>query len=258
MLSKVAKRVRRQSLPQPTSEAWTEVLAECVQDAPDLLRWSAIPDTPFPRVVMGGYTRFYANSKLLFPPSPSFCPLLSQFPEGSPSKQVPSTAPLFSSPIAQQQRLIVIHEASRETMASTSHSRDVSSSTSMSPKSLRRRRRQLLRTPSIERDFAVHAQQLFASNASDNETTSFDSPASPGSAHSHSSSDLQSSRSEGHHFEEPTTPTTSVEGGDEDELNTVENGDKEKWVQPRPKSSPSKRPDSETSYSTAKSDFDDI
>ncbi|PPQ86420.1 hypothetical protein CVT25_003543 [Psilocybe cyanescens] len=257
MLSRVAKRVRRQSLTQPV-EPWTEIVAECVQDAPDLLRWSDIPDTPFPRVAMGGYARFYANSTLQFPLSPSFCPILSQCPEGSPSKQVPSTSPLFPPP-SKQQRLTVIHEASRETVASTSHTRNMSTSTSKSPKSLRRRRRQLLRTPSIERDFAVHAQHLFASNTSVNEMSSLESPTSPGSAHSHShshsSSDSHSSQSESHHSEEPTTPTTSVEGGDDSESFPLESPLQDNWED---KDSLSKRPESGSSFSTAKSDFDEV
>ncbi|KAF8902588.1 hypothetical protein CPB84DRAFT_848219 [Gymnopilus junonius] len=221
MLSKVTKRVRRRSI--QVSDVTTSTLSETresVQVAPDLIRWGNFTD-PFPLVALGGYRRYYSTKKPSSPTSPVYSPVLSHCPEPSPSCETPPTTPLFfTSP--PKRCLTVIHEVSVESMTPQKPQDLVITM----PTSLRRRRRTLLRTPSIERDFAVNLRHIFASsNISVNDVSSVEASLSHGSHHS-SHSQSSSSSSDSHYdanlsdssnrSEFPITPSTSVESGDEE------------------------------------------
>ncbi|KAJ3503390.1 hypothetical protein NLJ89_g8456 [Agrocybe chaxingu] len=219
MFSKVTSRAKRHSVQEIPNTQRTEPLPKPVDTAPELLRWSDFA-YPFPPVAFGGYVKYYrTHTAAQQPQAPTFCPTLSRHPEPSPSRLAPATSPLFFIP--PKRRLSVIPEASMESMTPRK-SRNLSITTSNSPTmSLRRRRRRLLRTPSIERDFAVHARHLFApsisSSESESSTGSSLSHTSTGFTHSPSpssdgSSQCDSSQSDFTYSGYPITPTTSIEG----------------------------------------------
>jgi hypothetical protein len=216
---------------------------DVVDRAPELLRWCDFSN-PFPPVAMGGYRRYYINSIPTILEAPSYCPLLSQEPNPYPAREIPPTSPLFSSPAPPKRPLTVIHEPSVDPMAPRKP-RNLS---------LRRQHHRLLRTPSIKRDFAVHAQHLLASSPS-----SIDRTWSHRSSHSHSSaqSDL-SNQSDSMHSDAsnnsnfPITPSTSVDSEDEDYIFVFVDGQLETkgtYEQNRPLSG--------SSFSTARSNFSD-
>lgn len=219
---------------------------DVVDCAPELLRWSDL-STPFPPVAMGGYRRYYLNAMPTILEAPSYSPRLSQEPNPYPAREMPPKSPLFSIHTPPKRPLTVIHEASMDPM------------TPRKPRnlSLRRQHRRLLRTPSIERDFAVHARHLLASSLSGDETpsSSIDRVRSHRSSYSHSSaqSDL-SNQSESTYSDAsnnsnfPITPSTSVDSEDEGHAFVSRQSEKEGPCQ-------QKRPVSGSSFSTARSDF---
>ncbi|KAF5325516.1 hypothetical protein D9619_009707 [Psilocybe cf. subviscida] len=302
MLTKVTNRVRRRSLTEGGTIAYR---IQAVTVAPDLLRWSDFAN-PFPPVALGGYSRYYA-SKTHSPPAgqeSTYCPELSRHPDfasstsSSSSKPSPTGVsgpsslktplfPLSSKPeepsTPPKRSLTIIREASRESMSP-------GSARAAGQSSLRRRRRQLLRTPSIERDFAVTARHLFSSSTSSlyppssDFTTPTKGTASPfplhirsistgsdeshGSEDSHHTSSDESAQSE----EYPITPTISMDSGEVrkgygDTLVLGDTGEFDFGLDgidanstipslPTPKVEPvTPRPESWASFSTAKSDF---
>jgi hypothetical protein len=179
---------------------------------PDLTRWSDFED-PFPSVSVGGYIRYYrSRSNSVKEPSHIPTPSLCCTPPSSQSDAVVPTAPLFpscssaASSTKHMEKLVVVPQAevSSETLSPAINraSPACASSPTTLPRvnSLRRKRRRLLRTPSIERDFAVSARQLFASHISLSLSTSSSDPHYPAS-HSPSSVDSNSSGDES-----PLTP----------------------------------------------------
>ena len=213
MFAKVARRVRRRSaglisLPTPSSQ---------VDIPPELLRWADF-STPFPPVSFGGYSRFYEMQTTSEPEPLHFCPLLSQQPDPSPSSEIPQKYPLFYT--LRRKSLPLIREASLESESLTFNlkRRDLTISTSTTaPRSLKRRHRQLLRTPSIERDFALgrcrspsDASTAINNVSEDATSTPTSTPPSPRSNFS-SESRLSHDRSDSNYSEFPITPATSVE-----------------------------------------------
>ncbi|KAF8153164.1 hypothetical protein B0H34DRAFT_677349 [Crassisporium funariophilum] len=250
MLSKVTNRVKKRSAQQTTLNE------QSLETAPDLVRWSDFAN-PFKPVSPGGYTKYYqAFTRPESSSSPSYCPFLSQCPESSSSREAPPPqSPLFFS--LPKRRLNVIREASLETMA-PKKPRNLTISTNVTP--LRRRRRRLLRTPSIERDFGLSPKHLFASDASSSghsARSSMDTASSHGSrSSSQASSDSHSSQSDANHSEFPLTPTTSVESGDEHEVFSGGVLFKKGSGEIRPELV--ERPDSWASYCTARNTLYDI
>ncbi|KIK07157.1 hypothetical protein K443DRAFT_673715 [Laccaria amethystina LaAM-08-1] len=177
---------------------------------PDLTRWSDFED-PFPSVSMGGYIRYYrSRSNSVKEPSHIPTPSLCCTPPSSQSDAVVPTAPLFpscSSAASSTKHMEKLNVApvSSETLSPAINraSPACTSSPTTLPRvnSLRRKRRRLLRTPSIERDFAVSARQLFASHISLSLSTSSSDPHYPAS---HSPSSSVDSNSSGE--ESPLTP----------------------------------------------------
>ena len=215
MFAKVARRVRRRSAGSITLPPQEAVIQ--VDIAPELLRWADF-STPFPSVSLGGYSRFYKTHTTSDPEPLLFCPLLSQQPEPSPSSEIPRKYPLFDT--LRRKSLPLIREASLESLASNLKPKDLTITTSTTPlRSLKRRHRQLLRTPSIERDFALIRCQspsntsITINNVSDDATTPTptDTPPSPRSNYS-SESRSSHNRSDSNHSEFPITPASSIEG----------------------------------------------
>ncbi|RDB19717.1 hypothetical protein Hypma_013198 [Hypsizygus marmoreus] len=245
MLGKVVSRVRRQ-FRRPKGH---------IQQPPELRRWSDFVN-PFPHVSPGGYKRYYETHGM---PEPK--PIPPQFQVASSSKyqmisrQRKSTSaspkPSTSStsqpnpPIDTQQLLFPSSSPSH----SPNHCMKKSSTLSTIPESVsgppsvripslsntsslrRRRRRQLLRTPSVERDFPSRAPTI----ASTADLLGF------------SSNDSSSS-----HPEMLDTPPTTVEGLEDEEAGLLLKLDPtEEGVDPYD------RPGSRSSYCTARSDFSD-
>lgn len=306
MISKVFRGKRRGSAvavpcsppPQPEIQRPKRTLP------PDLQRWSDFED-PFPSVSVGGYIRYYrSRANSVKEPSHISIPSLCCAPPPSSlsdSAVVVPTAPLFpscsssaaSSPTKHMEKLADIAEAkvSSETLspAITRASPACNSSPPPLPRvnSLRRKRRRLLRTPSIERDFAVSARQLFASHISLSLSTSSssdphyptshsvdsncssgeESPLTPLSRSSSSASASSSSAS----AKSPTTPSsekppvTVVVGVDDPTTLLMTPDAEEKGDHARldvdvdvDLLALAGRPDTWASYYTALSDFDDI
>lgn len=266
MLSKVANRVRRPSL-QDTTIPSPRIHLEVVDCAPDLLRWGDF-STPFPHVAVGGYKKYYASSIPQVVEAPNYCPQLSQESNPHPSCDIPPSSLLFFIPPPTTRPLTIVHEISMESMT-PQKPQNLSIRTNTTG-SLRRKRRRLLRTPSIERDFAIYAQYLATSRPSSDEITtipSIDRTLSQRSAHSHSDSihshcsvqsDLSNhSESMGsecsNHSDFPITPSTSVDSGDDHEgyILVRRQLEKEKPYETL------KRPVSSSSFSTARSYLSD-
>ncbi|PPR07830.1 hypothetical protein CVT24_003108 [Panaeolus cyanescens] len=270
MFSKVSRR-RRSSAPELSIPVRPEV--PTVDVAPALVRWDDF-SRPFPPVSPGGYTRYYRTRMTDpndFSSSPPATPFLSQSPEPSPTRtrpQRPIQSPLFPLSLSQQKRcLSIIRESSAESMnLKKPFFLTISTSPPPTPASLRRRKRRLLRTPSIERDFAIQARQLFGSitpingwshetgisplNRSMSQSSSYDSHDSRGYS--------LSSPSDSGHAEFPLTPATSVDDEeDRDEVvftNPWAVVAEEKKTACAVNSEPTKRPASRAeSFSTAKS-----
>ena len=216
MFAKVARRVRRRSAGLITFPSQDAVVQ--VDIAPELQRWADF-STPFPSVSLGGYSRFYETHTTSDPEPPQFCPLLSQQPSPSPSSEIPQKSPLFDT--RRQESLPLIREDSTESLTFNLKPKDLTTKTT--PRLLKRRHRQLLRTPSIERDFALLAERcrspsdtsitintITINNVSDVTPTPTDTPPSPKSIFS-SDSHLSHKRSDSNYSEFPITPATSVE-----------------------------------------------
>ncbi|GLB39782.1 hypothetical protein LshimejAT787_0702920 [Lyophyllum shimeji] len=107
--------------------------------------------------------------------------------------------------------------------------------------SLRRRRRQLLRTPSVERDFSSRAPTIA-------------STADPDAESSSSSGSSQSDSSPSPHPYSVDTPPTTVEGLDEDLAAPVSAQEGEGYYD-GDETDPYDRPDSRSTYCTARSDL---
>lgn len=214
MFAKVASRVRRRSLltlPTPPQE-----VGEKVDIAPELLRWADF-STPFPSVSLGGYSRFYETHTTSEPEPLRFCPLLSQQPEPSPASEIPPKCPLFGT--LRRRCLPLIREASLESFTLNSKPKNFTITTiTTPPRSLKRRHRQLLRTPSIEHDFGLGRCQTPSDTSitinyvvvDDATPTPSDTPPSPSSIFS-SDSRLSHKRSDSNYSEFPITPATSIE-----------------------------------------------
>ncbi|KAF9467709.1 hypothetical protein BDZ94DRAFT_1248846 [Collybia nuda] len=226
MLSQVVSRVRRHFRRSQDRH----------QQPPDLRRWSDFMN-PFPPVSPGGYRRYYAKHGIpepKVPPTPASSPI-----EGPPSMNAPPSALTPAVPFPSQPSG---HKRTRTRTLSTIPE-SVANSTTGTPKmrvhnlsntsSLRRRRRRLLRTPSVERDFPVTAP-IFASQE-------HDYISSNDSSHSHSS-----------HADSLDTPPTTVEGAEEDHLSLLR-----EEACPTP-DDPYERSESRSSYCTARSDFSDV
>jgi len=263
MLSKVTNRVRRPSL-QDTTTLAPRIQVDVVDCAPDLLRWGDL-SSPFPHVAAGGYKKYYANSIPEIVETPNYCPPLSQEPNSYPSREMPPTSLLFFIPPPTTRPLTIIHEVSLESIT-PQKPQSLSIRTDSTTNSLRRKRRRLLRTPSIERDFCVYARHLLTSSGDETTTSSsIDRTLSQRSAHSHSESthshssiqsDLstqsESMGSECSNYSDvPITPSTSVDSGDEDYVHVRRQLEKEGPYETR------KRPDSSSSFSTAKTNWSD-
>jgi len=255
MLSKVNKRVKRR--PAAAQQKSTKLTNQAlrVDVAPELLRWSDF-STPFPSVSTGGYSRFYSTRTIPEPTEPlDFCPLLSQYPEPLPSSEIPPKSPLFAT--LQRRCLPVIREVSLESLTLTKP-RNLTISTSTTPsQSLKRRRRRMLRTPSIERDF-VHGRGQSLSGASITISaggSSTDIALSPRSTASSDDSQLSHDQSDSNHSEIPITPSTSIDSeSDGERFSTGFLSDK---LSPHDESEESAitRP---TSFCTAKTAFSEI
>ena len=286
MFAKVASRVRRRSLltlPTPPQE-----VGEKVDIAPELLRWADF-STPFPSVSLGGYIRFYETHTTSEPEPLRFCPLLSQQPEPSPSSEIPPKCPLFGN--LRRKCLPLIREVSLESLTLNSKPKNLTIATNATPpRSLKRRHRQLLRTPSIEHDFGLGRCQTPSDTSitinyviDDATPTPSDTPPSPSSIFS-SDSHLSHKRSDSNYSEFPITPATSIED-DMPVLSTefldklssisstpdieIESESESLMTSPisptscctvkiRPAESAATRPLSSISYCTARSDFDEI
>ncbi|KAF9485700.1 hypothetical protein BDN70DRAFT_871023 [Pholiota conissans] len=253
MLSKISKRSRRRS-EQVYVASVNEPSSLVVDRPPDLLQWCDL-NTPFPSVALGGYTRYYLHAGLLpkTTETPGYCPALSQDPYKTSLIDIPPKSSLFpTSSDASPRPLAIIHESSMESV----HPRRppaLTVSAMTTPNSLRHKRRRLLRTPSIERDFAVHGRQFFSSSISVNEV-SLSSPSSQ-SAHSHSSSSAHSDSTHSDssdfsfgHMEFPLSPSTSIESESRFELDRKSLICLEETPQ---------RPGSSASFNTAKTGFSD-
>jgi len=266
MLSKVSNRVRRPSL-QDTTIHTTRIQLDVVNRAPDLLRWGDF-SSPFPHVTAGGYKKYYDGSIPEIADTPNYCPRLSQEPDPYPSRGMPSTSLLFISPPTSTRSVTIIHEVSVEPMTPQKPQNLTIKTNTAIGGSLRRTRRRLLRTPSIERDFAVLARQFLISTPSGDDTTtisSIDRTLSQRSAYSHSesshshssvqsdlSSHSESMGSEGSNQSDfPITPSTSVDSGDEGYVLLRRQLQKEGTYETL------KRPDSSSSFSTAKTNWSD-
>lgn len=265
MLSKVTNRVRRPSL-QDTTVLAPRTQLDVVDCAPDLLRWGDF-STPFPHVAVGGYKKYYASLIPEVVEAPNYCPRLSQESNPHPSREILPSSLLFFIPPPTARTLTIVHEVSMESMT-PQKPQNLSIRTNTTTGSLRRKRRRLLRTPSIERDFAIYARHLLASSLSGDETTtivSIDRTLSQGSVHSHSDSthshssvqsDL-SSHSESmssecsNHSDFPITPSTSVDSGDESYVPVRRQLEKEGPYETQ------KRPVSSSSFSTARTNLSD-
>lgn len=263
MLLKISKRSTRRTEESDCMVSPREPHPLVVHRAPDLVRWCDF-STPFPAVASGGYTRYYLYAGL-YPKdaeAPGYSPVLSQDPCSPSDHDGPSTSSLFRTPSPEPRpptrSLAIIHEASMESMDLCLPPPALAVPTNVTPRSLRHKHRRLLRTPSIERDFAVHGRRFFSSSLSVNEfAESPDVPSLHHSTHSRSSSsDSSAARSDSSDSfslpEFPLTPSTSIGSGCHfagmlgDALKSSECLD-----------DTSERPGSWASYNTAKSDFSD-
>lgn len=257
MLAKVSKRVRRRSIQEFSSssrEQWTNV----VDTPPDLVRWCDFTD-PFPLVAPGGYARYYAAVGPKIAEAPHYCPLLSQCSDNLSVCEMPRQTPLFAQPPTRS--LGTILEASMESM-NYKHPISLTISTG-TPTSLRRQHRRLLRTPSIERDFAVYGRHFLSSTTSrigsgaipsgSHSSTHIHSPSAHSRSTSSDSTHSESNHTDSAHSEYPVTPSTSIDSDDEFGDNMFarvlyKDDCMDDLIQ---------RPDSRTSFSTAKSGFSD-
>jgi len=270
MFSKVVKRVRRLSEAQKLASSSSSPVVQLQQPqdvlrvnvAPELLRFSDF-STPFPSVSVGGYTRFYTTYTMISKSTESlhFTPLLSQQPEPSPSSETPPKTPLFDT-LQRPCLLPMIREVSLESLT-LSKPKHLSISTCTPSHPLKRRRRRLLRTPSIERDFKhIHGRSQSSSNTSiitvsepDADTSSTDiapfpsSPVSTDSQLSHERSDSEC----------PLTPSTSLDSeGDDHETKCSTELYTDKLERHHESDSVTTRPISSISFCTAESEFTEV
>ena len=242
MFTKVANRVRRRSAGQKslsTSITQSQDAVIQVDIAPELLRWTDF-STPFPSVSLGGYSRFYEKhappSEPTEPPL-SFCPLLSQQPEPSPSSEIPPKSPLFNT--LRRKCLPVIREVSLDSLSVNLKPRDLTittSTTTTQPHSLKRRQKQLFRTSGCQ-SLSEGSDTSITINNVNTDATPTDTPPSPTSSIFSSDSRSSHKRSDSNYSEFPITPATSVE--DEIPLLSTELLDKELSSTPHIESSES-------------------
>ncbi|TFK29525.1 hypothetical protein FA15DRAFT_347584 [Coprinopsis marcescibilis] len=169
VLTKVASGMKRRI---PSSTGGAQQVAprqqHPVSQAPDLKRWSDFMN-PFPPVGPGGYTKYYkskngapTNLHFQLPPLCHINYFTSPQPKPSPKAPSQSSRKFHSRPDkGNLHKLTSIPESTLE--IPDLQAPQSPTSTIQSPGgSLRRRKRRLLRTPSIEREFA-DARALFAS-----------------------------------------------------------------------------------------------
>lgn len=223
MLSQVVSRVRRHFRRSQSRS----------QQPPDLRRWSDFMN-PFPPVSPGGYRRYYEKHGI---PEPKAAPTPASSPiEGPPSPSASSSAlpPTIPFPSGQKRTRTRTLSTIPESIAnSTVGTPGVRVHNLSNTSSLRRRRRRLLRTPSVERDFPVKAS-IFPSHESDYISSN------------------ESSLSHSSHSDSIDTPATTVEGVDEDDPPLLR---EEACLTP---DDPYERSESRSSYCTARSDFSDV
>jgi hypothetical protein len=228
MLSQVVSRVRRHFRRSQDRH----------QQPPDLRRWSDFMN-PFPQVSPGGYRRYYEKHGIPEPkPTPTPTPVSSPIePSPSPSASTSTLTPTvpFPSPSSghKRTRTRTLSTIPESIMNSTTGSPKVRVHSLSNTSSLRRRRRRLLRTPSVERDFPIGIL-TFPSLESDYVSSN------------------ESSLSHSSHSDSIDTPPTTVDGIDEDDPSFLV---EEVCVSP---DDPYDRPDSRSSYCTARSDFSDV
>ncbi|KAF8065098.1 hypothetical protein FPV67DRAFT_169641 [Lyophyllum atratum] len=242
---------------------------------PDLRRWSDFMN-PFPHVSPGGYRLYYETHGMPEPKalpthdpasvssprhptprprrqnasSPSSCPSSSSIvqpaPSGVPVPFPPSLPESSKTPSSRRQdvknttrTLSIIPETSTGTP-------NVRIPALSNTSSLRRRRRRLLRTPSVERDFPSRAPTIASIRTADLDGFSSES------VQSHESNSSQS------HIYSVDTPPTTVEGlGDEDLSSPVSAKDGAEYDDDDDDRDLYERPDSRSSYCTARSGFSD-
>ena len=272
MFSKVVKRVRRlseaQVLPsspvvqqQQQQQQQQDVLR--VNIAPELLRFSDF-STPFPSVSVGGYTRFYTTYTMISESTESlhFRPLLSQRPEPSPSSEIPPKAPLFDT--LQRPCLPMIREVSLESLTlSRPKNLSITTCTPGPSHSLKRRRRRLLRTPSIERDFKrIHGRSQSPSDTisepPDPDTSSSTDIAPSPSSPLSSNSQLSHERSDSNLSECPLTPSTSLDGEEQDDNEKCSTELLDKLERHHESDLATTRPISSISFCTAETEFTEV
>lgn len=199
VVSDVKRRISQIPGPQPEEQGFP----------PELTRWSDF-SSPLPPISFGSYKKFYAryeNEKQESPP----IPILSQSPAPSPSREIPPRSTLFSLtfiPPSKHHCLTIIPETSMETM-------NTDKACLPARKSLRRRRRTLLRTPSIERDFALHGRSFSAfmpPSPVDSEYSAATYSSDTIGSRTSDSSDSHSMESDSNtsEFPYPVTPSTSI------------------------------------------------
>ncbi|EAU84043.2 hypothetical protein CC1G_12483 [Coprinopsis cinerea okayama7 len=263
VLAKVASGVKRRiPAPKPSQPALNahQNKPPPVPQAPDLRRWSDFMN-PFPPVGPGGYTKYYKSrkggaggdleSQLQFqlpelcrlnyaiPPPPRSIPPV---PPTRPQRPTVSTTTTTTTKTTthprsdkatnnlRHRKLSSIAESTSETtLAGSSESpatATASTTTACTPvrRSLRRQKRRLLRTPSIERDFGSHAGGLFASQTGtlDRSGSAFSSRTSSeegGASSASSSSDDHSS---------PTSTDSDMPLTPRDEITVVVAGNEKK------------------------------
>ncbi|KAF5384161.1 hypothetical protein D9615_003366 [Tricholomella constricta] len=264
MLASVVSRVRRHLRRQKSRHLLVP---------PDLRRWSDFMN-PFPHVSPGGYRRYYETHGMPEPRPPP-APLTVRDPPpsrrrqntpepSSPSSPVPSlsTLPVPFPPDLNHQPTHSSPTSTTTSPSSSSRQRGAQKSTwtlstileaspTQSPtsvcgpalsknSSLRRRRRQLLRTPSVERDFPGCAPALTFSLSTDSSATSSSTSTSTSTRCLYS----------------VDTPSTTVEGLglEEDRGSSLQKGD---GYGDADDVDPYERSDSRSSYCTARNEFSD-
>lgn len=255
MLSKVTDQVKRRSiqLKLPKQQRKHQLRVDI---PPELVRWSNF-STPFPSVSLGGYTRFYTtHTTPESTESLTFCPLLSQSPETSSSSEIPSKSPLFAN--LKRRCLPLIREVSLESLTLNKPRHLTITTGPKPPYSLKRRRRRLLRTPSIERDFIQgRYRSLWDTSTTISElsggTSSTDIVLSP-----HSTSSTESRLSHEPCDSNPITPSTSIGSENDEEIFSTLFDKLSPTHHPNKFESMMTRPISSISFCTAATAFSEI
>lgn len=238
--------------------------------APDLRRFSDFMN-PFPSVSPGGYTKYYQAKAKADPGSSQFAlPPLCELNQRPPAPRRP--------PAIQTSGLATKHRSSRKVTSGSktlesipesasdphsAHSHEGRGQDDGPQGSLRRRKRRVLRTPSVERDFAQHALLDVHPTLGRAASTSSQSSSST-SAHSpsHSSSCDASTDSHSSNQSSPSSefPRTPVDNAPLPRAYLFHDPFDQKGlkIQHPQDWEPYERPDSRSTYRTARTHFDDI